>query len=153
METCKVLLVDDRAGEIRWLLDLISSRGYTIDLATNQESAMRQLKKVKDGEVSYSLAIFDVMVAIMDLMDIVDLDDESLYVESRDTGIRLCEYARRELRITDDELPIVCLSARDDPEVKEKLAALGIRLFNRAPQNPEDSIRKYVMDQLPVRIA
>ena len=148
----RVLVVDDQAGDIRWLLDLITSRGYTVDLATNQEAAMRQLDQVKSGAASYALAIFDVMVAIKDLMDLVEID-EDFFEESRDTGIRLCRYARKDLGIPVSELPIACLTVREDDEVEKAMRELGIPLFNRTPNSPSESIRSFLDRQLPKRAA
>jgi CheY-like chemotaxis protein len=143
-----VLIVDDQVGDIGWLIDLIQSRGYMVVLATNEEAAMKQLDSVKQGKVSYALAIVDVMVAIMDLMDLIALEDKFLadsLKKSEDTGIRLCEYARETLGLSEKELPIICITIREDPDVREAMKRLGIRLFNRASYG-KDSIRQFIED-------
>ncbi|MCP4545533.1 MAG: response regulator [bacterium] len=145
--TNRVLVVEDQAGDIKWLFDIITFRGYEVDLATNEEAARKLLLAVKKGKKGYALAIFDVMVAIKDIMELVDVDDR-FYKESRNTGVRLCEYARRELRISYEKLPIVCLSARDDQELKRALANLGIKLFDRIPKSGSASIREYLEKNL-----
>lgn len=143
-----VLIVDDQIGDIGWLIDLIQSLGYLMVLATNEEAARKHLQEVKQGKASYALAVVDVMVAIKDLVDLMSLDDK-FFEDSRDTGIRLCRYARRELGLSPKELPIVCITVRDDQEVRTAMKDLGIRLFNRAPYGQEDSIRDYVEANLP----
>jgi CheY-like chemotaxis protein len=147
-ETKRVFIVDDRIGDLAWLLDLIRSRGYEVILATNEQAARKQLERVKKDEESYVLAIVDVMVATHDLLDLVALD-EKFFEDSRNTGIRLCEYARKELGISPEVLPIVCLTAREDEAVKTAMDELGIRLFHRAPPSPEESIRGFVEERLP----
>lgn len=144
----KVLVVEDQIGAMRPTLDFIESKGYSVILATNEEAAKRRLDEISEKKASYALAIFDVMVSVKDFMDVVDLDD-NFYEASRDTGIRLCQYARRQLRIPADELPIVCLSGRDDQELKDAMKSLDIPLFNRTPSTPEESLRNYIKEHLP----
>lgn len=145
----KVLLVEDQAGSVRPLLDLLESRGYETVLETNEEAARVRLDEVSDEQASYALAIFDVMVAVKDYFGIVELDD-SFYEKSRDAGIRLCDYARVKLEIPAETLPIVCISARDDEEVNKDLKERDIRLFNRTPPTPEESLRQYIKENLRV---
>ena len=140
----KVLIVDDQIGDIGWAMDLLRHYGYLIDVATNEEAACRRLEKVSRSELSYSLAIFDIMVATRDMEDLVEIDEQFLE-ESRDTGVRLCQYVRTELQIPASMLPIVCISARDDDsELRYTLRKLGIPLFSRTPQNTEESLRHYI---------
>lgn len=143
-----VLIVDDQIGDIGWLIDLIQGRGYVIALATNEAAARKQLLGVKQGKSSYALAVVDIMVAVMDLMDLMALD-EKFFEDSRDTGIRLCRYARQELGLSAQQLPIVCITVRDDQEVRAAMSELGIRLFNRAPYGEEESIREWIEENLP----
>lgn len=143
-----VLIIDDQVGDIGWLIDLIQNRGYVVVLATNEEAAHKQLDRVKRGHTSYALVIIDIMVAVKDLMDLMTLD-ERFFDNSRDTGIRLCKYARHELGLSPEDLPIICISVRDDNNVKEEMNVLGIRLFNRVPYGPEESIREFVEAHLP----
>jgi CheY-like chemotaxis protein len=145
----RVLIVDDQVGDITWLIDLIQDRGYVVVVATNEEAARKQLEAVRQGQASYALAIIDVMVAVKDLMDLATLDDDTFEV-SRDTGIRLCKYARRDLGLSERDLLIACLTVRDDNDVKAAMRDLGIPLFNRAPYGPEDSIGDFVEAHLPV---
>ncbi len=145
----KILVVDDRIGDITWLLDLVESLGYSVDQATNEESARRRIKLVAEHQVSYVLAIIDIMVSVKDIMDLVKLD-RGFYEESRNTGIRLCRYAREELKISDETLPIVCISARsDDADIVQTLDELGICIFGRTPQGTGRSIREYLKERLP----
>jgi len=142
-----VLVVDDQIGDLRWLLDLIRNRGYGVVLATNEKTARERFEAVKGGVENYTLAIVDVMVAVKDLMDLIKID-EKFFEDSKDTGIRLCRYAREELGISADRLPIACLTVRDDDAVKSEMARLGIPLFNRAPYSPSESIRNLLDEKL-----
>ncbi len=149
----RVLLVDDHIGDVTWLVDFLEDRGYNVDQVTNEEAARRKLEAVKAavkaGQETYVLAIIDIMVSIKDIMDLVNLD-EKFFEESRETGIRLCAYAREELALEPDDLPIVCISARSDhEEIRKPLGQLGIRLFSRVPQSREESIREYLKERLP----
>ncbi|MCP4549177.1 MAG: hypothetical protein GY835_22215 [bacterium] len=144
-----MLIVDDQVGDIAWLIDFVKARGYPVDLATNENAARKLLKAVADGKKSYALAIVDVMMAITDMMSLINLNDKFLQ-DSRDTGIRLCRYARRELGIPESKLRIVCLTVREDSEVKAAMDELKIRLFNRAPDSEEESIEAFIGKCLPV---
>jgi DNA-binding response OmpR family regulator len=148
-ETKRVFIVDDRISDLIWLLDLIRRRGYEVILATNEQAARKRLEAVQRGEERYVLAIIDVMVATHDLLELVALD-EKFFKDSRNTGIRLCTDARKEFGISPEVLPIVCLTAREDEEVKTAMRDLGIPLFHRAPHSPEESIRGFVEEHLPV---
>jgi CheY-like chemotaxis protein len=145
----QVLIVDDQVGDLLWLLDLIKSRGYRVRLATNEAEASERLLAVKEQSEAYVAAVIDVMVAVKDLMELMALD-EQFFEDSRNTGIRLCRYARKELGISPEQLPIACLTVRDDNEVKEAMRELAIPLYNRAPQSPSESIRGFVEQYLPL---
>lgn len=147
----RVFIVDDQIGDLLWLVDLLRQRGYEERVATNEEAAKRHLVEIQQGRESYALAIFDVMVATKDLADLVKLDsglDDRFFEDSRNTGIRLCSYARKELGISESQLPIVCITVREDDEVKTALRKLGIQLFNRAPSSKRDSIRRFLERKL-----
>ena len=147
----QILLVDDHIGDVTWLVDFLEHHGYEVVQVTNEKDAREKLEEVEKGQATYVLAIIDIMVSIRDIMDLVDLD-EKFYEESRETGIRLCAYAREELKIKPEVLPIVCISARSDhEEIQKPLRQLGIRLFSRVPQSREESIREYLKEKLPVK--
>ncbi|MCP4545782.1 MAG: response regulator [bacterium] len=140
----EVLIVDDNPGDISWLIDLVEWRGYLIDQVGNERAARGKLEAVQERRAEYALAIVDIMVSIEDIMDIADFND-SFYEQSKDTGVRLCRYARQELGISAEKLPIVCISARDDEGLKESLAELGIPLFGRSDR----AIRDFLKERLP----
>lgn len=148
--SARVLIVEDQVGDLYWLLDLIRSRGYEVVVATNESAAQESLRAVKAGTDSFRLAILDVMVAVKDLKDLTNLDNR-FFEDSKRTGIRLCHFARDEdqLGISAEQLPIVCLTVRDDEEVREAMKSLDIPLFNKAPHTPSESIREFIEDQLP----
>ena len=143
----RVLIVDDQVGDLLWLIDLIQNRSHDIVFATNEEAARERFRAIKEGTESYTLAVVDVMVAIKDLSALVTLDDQ-FFEDSRNTGIRLCQFARRDLGISPEELHIACLTVRDDDEVRDAMHELGIPLFNRAPYNSSESIRNYIEEKL-----
>lgn len=146
----RVLIVEDQVGDLYWLLDLIRSRGYEVVVATNEYAAKERLQAVKEGTDSFRLAIVDVMVAVKDLKDLTNLDNR-FFEDSKRTGIRLCHLARDKdkLGISAEELPIVCLTVRDDEEVRKEMKALDIPLYNKAPHTPSESIREFIENCLP----
>ncbi len=148
-----VLVIDDQVGEILWLLSDLQERGYDVVLATNERAARERLRAVREGKEAFVLAIVDIAVAVMSIEDLVAEHrelDEAFFDDSVDTGLRLCTYARKELRLTAEELPIVCLSVRvGDETVKTQLGKLGIRAFERTPEDPAQSVRAYLNANLP----
>lgn len=142
--TSEILVVDDNIGEIMWLLDLLNWRGYSVDHVGDERSARKKLEAVQTGDKLYALAIVDVMIATDDITNIIDDLDDRFYEESADSGIRLCRYARNELGILEDQLPIICFSARDDDDLKKELQALAIPLFSRTGEE----IREYLVENL-----
>lgn len=146
-----VLVVDDEVGDLTWLLDLVESRGYGVKIATNEEAARERLSAVREGHESYVLAVVDVMMAVKDITALVEAElDDAFFEDSRDSGIRICRHARLELGISADELPIVCLTVRDDDEVKAAMAELEIPLFERTPSTSAD-FRREIETRLPPR--
>ncbi len=150
----QVLLVEDQAEDISWLMDLLNGRGYEVTKAANGQEAFEHLDQIhealQNGASTFQLAIFDVMVATHDLRDLSMLTED--FVEkSKRIGLELCHYAREELEILEQDLPIVCLSAlSDQPQVVEELDRLGIPRFNKASQDDTDSIRSYIETNLPM---
>jgi CheY-like chemotaxis protein len=144
----RVLIVDDQMGGLLWLLDLIQNRGYDVVIATNEEAARERLRAIKAATEEYAMAVIDVMVAVKDLTQIAALDDQ-FFEDSRNTGIRLCQLARHDLQIPAEQLPIACLTAREDDEVRNAMRELEIPLFHRAEYTSSDSIRSFVEEQLP----
>ena len=150
-QAASVLVVDDEVGDLGWLLDIVENRDYKIRLATNEEEARTRLLAVSQGHEAYVLAVVDVMMAIKDITALAETDlDESFFDESRDSGIRVCRYARRELGISASTLPIVCLTVRDDDQVKTAMAELEIPLFDRSPSTSSDEFRRVVESHLPL---
>lgn len=147
-ERPRVLIVDDQMGDLLWLLDLIQNRGYDVVIATNEAAARERLRAISAATEAYALAVIDVMVAVKDLTQIAALDDQ-FFEDSRNTGIRLCQLARRQLRITAEQLPIACLTAREDDEVRNAMRDLEIPLFHRAEYSSAESIRSFVEEKLP----
>ena len=149
----RVLVVDDEPDNLMWLFDLIHNRGHEVEIAANEQAARERLQAVKAGAEHYVLAIIDVMVATHDLSALKTLDGEFFKI-SRDTGIRLCQYARLELGLSDVELPIVCLTIRHDDDVKTAMSELGIQLYVRHDDDSGESIQSLIDQKLgPLRPA
>lgn len=146
----RVFIVDDQPGDIEWLFERIDERGYDTVLATNEEDARKRFVAVRDGHESYVAAIVDVMVPVKDLEDLIELDDE-FFENSQDTGIRLCRYARQDLGLSAETLPIASLTVRDDDEVRTAMAELDIPLYDRAWNSPTGSIDRFIERHLPAR--
>jgi CheY-like chemotaxis protein len=142
-----VLLIDDRIDDISWLVDDLNARGYEVDQVTNEKAARKKLEEIKKalgkGQRLFLLAILDIMIPVMDIMELIDISDD-FFEDSAKTGVRLCRYARKDLGITEEELPIVSLTARsDDVEIRQELEEIGIQgIFGRLPQSNEDNVRK-----------
>lgn len=150
----KVLVVDDQVGEVLWLLDDIRHRGCEAVVVSTEAAARAQLEAVRDGREAYRAAIIDVMVAVKDLWDLIALGenvDEKFFADSRDTGLRLCRYAREDLGLTAAILPIACLTVRDDPEVRKATTALTIPLYQRMSDDSAESLRSFLDEHLPPR--
>lgn len=146
----RVLLVDDQAGEIEWLVRRINERGYEVVLATNEEAARKQCQALADGEARFEAGIFDIMVAVKDLVALIemgeeaDLDDD-FFEASTDTGVRLCRFVREELGLSQEDFPIAALSVRDDQAVVEALRELGVPLYKReADDRSRQSIVRFL---------
>ncbi len=149
----KVLLVDDRKGDIAWLVDYLEKRGYHVDHVTNEQAARGRLEQIVSGKQRYILAIIDIMVALKDIMDMIELADElneTFFENSRTTGIRLCRWIRGDLDISSKDLPIVCISARPDiGEIETQLEEIDpeIQVFGQMAENPE-VFRNWLEDNL-----
>lgn len=117
---------------------------------TNERDARNRLQAVKDGREEYVAAVFDVMVVIADLEDLMELN-EMFFVKSEDTGIRLARFAREELGISERQLPIASLMIRDDEPVKTAMKELGIPLFHRTPSTESENIDRFIDKHLPSR--
>lgn len=145
MSKFTVLIVDDNIGAISWLIEFLEWRGYNVDVVSNEEAARTKLEAVQEGKQAYELAIVDIMVSIKDIMDVPDFDDE-FYEASMDTGLRLCRYAREGLGILEEQLPIVCISARyDDEDLRKNLEHIGISIYSRSG----GEIREFLKKSLP----
>ncbi len=137
-----VLLVDDRTDDISWLIDYLEDRGYSYYQVANEESAKSELKKVRmaldNDERLYAVAIVDVMMPVMDIMELVNIE-EDFFEDSAKTGVRLCHYARKELGIREEDLPIVVLTSRsDEEEIQEELEEIDVRrIYGRVPEDDE----------------
>ena len=150
----KVLVVDDQATEIEWLIYRLHKRGYEVTLATNEQAAIHELSEVESGCVRYRAAIFDIMVAVDDLANLMKLAEKSerddKFDQSFDTGIRLCRLVRQDLGMSEKSFPIAALSVRDDDEAETSLKELGVPLYRRdAEPRTSDSIMCFVDRYLP----
>lgn len=141
--TERILIVDDQVGALGWLEDFLEWRGYKVEIVTNEKDARAKLGAVQRGEVAYAMAILDVMLPSQPIEEI-GIYDAEFFESSINTGVRLCEYARRELGLTASQLPLVCLSARQDDELELALKTLDVPLFDRSGEG----IREYLIVHL-----
>ena len=139
-----VLLIDDQIGDLMWLVDRIEDMGFHFACATNEREARTRLEAIARGEEVYVLAVVDVAMATHDFFSVQEVDQR--FIESsKDSGIRLCRYAREELRISPEMLPIAVFTARTDQKVKEAIGALdGVQLFVRHWAEGEGSLDHYI---------
>ncbi|MCG8459598.1 MAG: hypothetical protein MI919_25240 [Holophagales bacterium] len=145
-----VLIVDDQPGEILWLLELLDSRGFQVNIVSNEKDAVARLEAISRGEESYAAAIFDVMVSTHSIEDLIEEEvelDDSFFEASKDTGLRLCRKARK-LGL---EMPIACLTVRQDPDVEAIETDLGIPVYHRIPMDENESIVRFLDEHLRAR--
>jgi CheY-like chemotaxis protein len=140
-----VLLVDDHPDDLDWLTDLLDLLGVGFVLMTNEEQAQGELRRVLQGDVAYDLAIIDVMLSTADISQLISLDAK-YFKNSRESGIRLCEFARNELKIKEEQLPIVCISTiqHEDEGVVTRLKKLEVKILPRTGEPGDKSIRSYL---------
>ena len=136
-----VLLIDDQASAILWMKSFLDSLGYKIEQRLTESAGRDELERISKGEARFAAAIIDVMVPTHSFEEILDFDDEFLE-ESRNSGIRLCKKARRELGISEEDLPIVCISARSDQALLDELHKIGIPFFSRTDQGIRNHLRE-----------
>jgi CheY-like chemotaxis protein len=130
----RVLLVEDEPDLMTALIADLRARGCEVTVAETEKAARRELERARAGDVRYHLAIVDVMIPTMTMDELIDLDDaeERFLTESVDTGVRICRYARGDLGLDARALPIVVLTNRNDHDLREALAPMGIEAFNKS---------------------
>lgn len=143
-----VLIIDDQVGEILWLLDLLAHRGYEVHVVDNEKDGNAILDAIHRDETSYVAAIFDVMVSTLSIEEIIETQtklDDQFFEDSKDTGIRLCHRVR-ELGLN---LPVACLTVREDDDIQEMSANLEIPVYHRIPKDESQSIQGFLDEHLP----
>ena len=143
MSTREVLIVDDRKREIDWLIRFLQDElGCKLVYRNNEMETRAHLQELADRKsMPYSLAIVDIMIPVAKLEDLVVLDEKYLK-DSRDTGVRICRFIRRELGITEERLPLMAISARADNELTRQLDGLRVPLFSRDDLGIKDHLRR-----------
>jgi CheY-like chemotaxis protein len=120
-----VLIAEDQMEDIVWLFEYLRNRGCEVHIVTNEAEARRQLDAVARGETRYAFALFDVMMAQFSVLMAAELD-EAFFMSARDTGIRLCSYARYTLGLSKRTLPIICYSMRSDAALVAELERMDV---------------------------
>lgn len=146
-----VLVIDDQVHEIDWLIDRLKDRGYEIVLVTNEADGRDMLDAVKGEQRAFAAGIFDVMMSTKDVWPLIEAGqspDDQFYDDSKDSGLRLCRYARQELGLSAEELPIACLTVRDDEALKKVLRELGIPLYPRLDPGNQ-GVMEFIEEFLP----
>lgn len=144
----RVLIVDDHVDNISWLISFLEFRQYEIEVVTNEGAARAKLEAVQEGRDHFAQAIVDIMVPVKGIMELVEFDEE-FYQASNESGVRICRYARQDLMLDEEKLPIVCISGREDEALREALDDMGIRLFPRVSMPSEESLRDFLVENLP----
>ncbi len=139
----KVFIVDDRSREIEWLTQFLKNDlDCKLIHKDNEMDTRAHFREFADDKLTpYSLAIVDIMIPVAKLEDLVVLDERYLK-DSRDTGVRICKYIRHKLRINEEELPLMAISARADNELSRQLDELRVPLFSRDDLGIKDHLRK-----------
>lgn len=139
----EVLIVDDRKREIEWLIRFLKDElDCKLKYRDNEMDTRAHLRDLTDRKsMPYSLVIVDIMIPVAKLEDLVVLDEKYLK-DSRDTGVRICKYIRHQLRINEEELPLMAISARADNELSRQLGELRVPLFSRDDLGIRDHLRK-----------
>ncbi|HTG33802.1 MAG TPA: hypothetical protein VLB76_12810 [Thermoanaerobaculia bacterium] len=143
-----VLIVDDQVEEILWLLELLQHRGYDVTVCTNERDANLRLEAIHDGKEEYAAAIFDVMVSTLSIEDILSSQlalNAEFFESSKNTGLRLCRRAKQ-LGL---QLPIACLTVRNDVEMEALREETGIPVYHRIPLDQTESIMIFIDNYLP----
>ena len=135
----RVLLVDDEEYAGDWLVHFVSDLGCELVHCFAESRARDQLRAIARGEAEFALAVFDLMVPTHTFEELLEWDGE--LKDSMETGLRLCEFARSELAITESQLPILTISSRSDEGIRARFEKLGIPFFDRTQTYP---IRKYI---------
>ncbi len=143
MSIREVLIVDDRKREIEWLIRFLKDElDCKLTYRNNEMDTRSHFQELADrGSVPYSLAIIDIMIPVAKLEDLVVLDEKYLK-DSRDTGVRICKFIRRKLRISEEQLPLMAISARADNELTRQLDGLNVPLFSRDDLGIKDHLRR-----------
>lgn len=156
----RILIVDDQIDELNWLLDVFLSAGYEVVLVSDEETAIQELDEIAAHRAQYDLAVVDVMVAAKSVEALVeeisrkDLASGSgrRSKQSRDAGIRICEYARSILGLKEVDLPIQCLTVRTDAAVIETMRRLGIPVSERLPEGSTGAVLESIARLLQLKL-
>lgn len=128
--TRNVLIIDDEQEHVEVLSRHVRACGGEPVIARHEAEARQRLQAVKDNKESYVLAIIDVMMPSNSLESIIEID-EAVNDDSTRSGVRLCELACNELRITPRPLEIVCFTIRDDANEKATINQLGVDYYSK----------------------
>ncbi|MEZ4302779.1 MAG: hypothetical protein R3B70_48095 [Polyangiaceae bacterium] len=143
-----VLLIDDDIDDLMWLVERIEAMGFGFVCATNEAEARDRILAISEGRERYCLAVIDVMMATHSI-EHVGMVDEKFFKSSKESGVRLCHYARVELGISAAELPIAVYTARVDEQARQQIGAIpDVRHFFRDGAEGEGSLDHHVAEVL-----
>src|SRR5271170_2833535 len=106
-----ILFVNDHPGEAETIHRHLTGEGFTVEIATDYQSAVRLL-----GPRVPSLVCLDLMLP-------------------RESGYELCEYIRSQQRLA--WLPILVMSERGSPEEMAHAEELGANAYLKKPFSRE----------------
>lgn len=153
-EASVVLLIEDQVGDLFWIIDLVQARGYQVEAARNEEDARMALAQVAANPGRYALVLIDVMMATIDINRVLrepNLDPKALE-PSPEAGIRLAQYLREELRVTPQQVAVICCTAKhEDAKVRRIMEELDIPVYDRYARAQESSLRTWLKTNLADR--
>ena len=135
----RVLLVDDEEYAGDWLIAFLGDLGFGLAHCFSETQARQHLQEVANGEASYALAIFDLMVPTHTFEEMLEWEGE--LEDSMTTGLRLCKHTRSDLGIDEATLPILAISSRSDEGTREDFQSLGVPFLDRTQT---DAIRGHI---------
>lgn len=129
-----VLIVDDNDVNLKLLSRYVSKRGITYQLAKNGEEAVEQFNKMHFKKMKFDIIFMDIQMPIMDGYEatskIRQIEEDQFY----------------------EPTPIVCVTANDPGQHRERALAVGVDDFITKPFKSDDiyrAIKKHAKKEIP----
>ena len=112
----KILVVDDSQDALNILEAVLKRGGFKVQVVSNGEEALRKIRKFPPD-----LVLLDMMMPKMD-------------------GLEVCRILKGDPGLS--HIPILMLSAKDDPALHERALQVGASAFIEKPVHPREVLRK-----------